>query len=141
MQGTVHNFRVFIRLRRILSIFGVLLYPVVLWGLRPSYTGSSPIILTILGSLPHLLAGFLLPLSALKPELILQHPKAYHQVFVFICAGVIGWLTLEEFVPIFSPTGEFDPFDVAFGVIGCGIAFWMYVRIFRPLATVTKSNF
>jgi hypothetical protein len=48
---------------------------------------------------------------------------------------------MQETVHNFRVTGVFDPFDVAFGVLGCGLAYWMYVRIFRPLATVMKSNF
>lgn len=133
MQQTVANIRLFIRVRRVLSIFGIILYPVVLWVLRPSYTGDHPLMLILLGSLPHFLAGFLLPVSALKPELMIQYPRQYHQVYLMISAGVMGFLVLEEFVPIFSPTGVLDPYDIVFGLLGIVVAYVLYIRFFRPL--------
>lgn len=133
MQQTIDNIRLFIRVRRVLSIFGIILYPVVLWSLRPSYMGDNPVILVILGSLPHFLAGFLLPLSALKPDLMVQYPRQYHQVYLMISAGVMAFLVLEEFIPIFSPTAKMDPFDILFGFLGIATTYLLYVRFFRPL--------
>lgn len=133
MQKTVEHVRLFVRVRRVLSIFGVLMYPTVLWSLRPSYSGDHPVILIILGSLPHFLAGFLLPLSALKPDIMVQYPRQYHQVYLMISAAVMGWLTLEEFVPIFSPSGQADPFDILFGFLGIMVTYVLYRRFFRPL--------
>lgn len=140
MQQTVVNIRLFIRVRRVLSIFGILLYPVVLWSLRPSYTGDNPVMLVILGSLPHFLAGFLLPLSALKPDLMVQYPRQYHQVYLMISAGVMAFLVLEEFVPIFSPTAQTDPFDMLFGFLGIATMYVLYIRFFRPLVWPVVSG-
>ena len=86
-----------------------------------------------MGSLPHYLAGFLLPLSALKPELMVQYPRQYHQVYLMISAGVMGFLILEEFVPIFSATAKMDPFDILFGFLGILTTYLLYIQFFRPL--------
>lgn len=130
---TVQNFKKFIQIRRLISIAGLLFYPAVLWIFRPNYFGENPLVLVILGSLPHFLAGLLLPISALKPELILQFPDKFHHFFISICLFVFAWLVLEEFVPIFSPTSTTDLYDILFGALGVCTGFLLYQLYFRKV--------
>lgn len=132
-MNTIDQFKLFIRVRRLISIFGLLMYPAVLWLFRPAYTGQNPVTLIVLGSLPHLLAGILLPLSTLKPELIVRYPRQFTSFYIAISTMIMAWLVMEEFYPIFSPTAVFDPFDVAFGFIGVAGAFVLYWYFFRKL--------
>jgi hypothetical protein len=132
-MNTINNFKLFIRVRRLISIFGLLMYPAVLWIFRPAYTGQNPVTLVVLGSLPHLLAGVLLPLSTLKPELIVKYPRQFTSFYLIISALIMAWLVMEEFYPVFSPTAVFDPFDVLFGLLGVGGAFSLYWYFFRGL--------
>lgn len=135
---TLDNFRRFIQIRRLISIAGLLFYPVVLWVFRPNYLGDNIIILMILGSLPHFLAGLLLPVSALKPELIIKFPDKFHHFFIAICLFVFVWLVMEEFWPIFSPTAVTDPYDIVFGGLGVLAGFLLYQFYFRRIMT-TKT--
>ncbi len=132
-MNTVDKFKLFIRVRRLISIFGLLMYPAGLWLFRPAYTGNHPVMLVLWGSMPHFLAGILLPVSTLKPELIVKYPRQFTTFFMIICALIFGWLVMEEFYPVFSPTAVFDPFDVLFGLIGIGAAFALYWFFFRKL--------
>jgi len=141
-MNTVDKFKLFIRVRRLVSIFGLLMYPAVLWLFRPAYTGNNPVMLVVLGSFPHLLAGFLLPISTLKPELIVKYPRQFTSFYLIISGLIMAWLVMEEFYPVFSPTAVFDPFDVVFGFIGVGGAFLLYWYFFRRLVLgKTKKNF
>jgi hypothetical protein len=139
-MDTINNFKLFIRVRRLISIFGLLMYPAILWIFRPAYTGQNPVALVVLGSLPHLLAGVLLPLSTLKPELIVKNPRQFTSFYLIISALIMAWLIMEEFYPVFSPTAVFDPFDVLFGLVGVGSAFLMYWYFFRGLVTRQTTN-
>ncbi len=132
-MNTVDKFKLFIRIRRLISIFGLLMYPAVLWLFRPAYTGNNPVMLVIWGSMPHFLAGILLPISTLKPDLIIKYPRQFTTFFLIICTLIFGWLVMEEFYPVFSPTAVFDPFDVLFGLTGIGSAFALYWFFFRKL--------
>lgn len=130
---TIENFKQFIRVRRLISITGLLFYPAVLWVFRPNYYGSNTVVLIILGSLPHFLAGVLLPISALKPELILKYPHKFQSFFLGICLFVLAWLILEEFYPFFSPTAVTDPFDILFGILGVAVSLLLYHLYFKRL--------
>jgi hypothetical protein len=80
------------------------------------------------GSFPNFIAAFIIGLAPLNAVLI-RAPK-HGRLIVYICSLLVfAGLTIEELVPLWGASSQYDPFDILANGIGSGLAVLTYELI------------
>ena len=97
--------------------------------LRPQVNYSN-IGQVLTGCLPNFLAAFFISMAVVNPVLIKKPKHSRRLVYVFSLL-VFAILTLEEFMPLWGASTQFDWFDIWASGLGCCIAIITYEIIER----------
>ncbi len=95
--------------------------------LRPNY-GHLPFLDIFIGSLPNFIAAFIISLAFINGVLI-RKPKNGDLIVYAIAFLVFLILTIEEFLPLWGASTQYDNYDIIASGLGSLLAVFIYKTI------------